>query len=98
MAGVRREQLGHAARAGADIKELAKRGVAIAMMNPKVTIGICLGLAALCGIAALWGFANASSRELGQAPVIAAVAGIIIGLGALILAAIVFFRVRVTKS
>lgn len=74
-----------------------KRGVAIAMRKPRLTIGICLGLAAVCALAALWGFANRETYAYGEAPLVAAVVGVILGAGALLLAAVVAYRVRVVK-
>lgn len=78
-------------------KSTTKRGVAIAMKNPRLTIMICFGVAAVCAIAALWGFWNRETRIYGDGPLIAAVTGVIIGIGALLLAAIVAYRVRVLK-
>lgn len=78
-------------------KRTTKRAPAIAMRNPALTIKVCFSVGAVCAIAAIWGFANAQSDNLGDAPLYAAVIGVITGIGALILAAIVFYRVRVLK-
>lgn len=81
----------------AHYKARTRRGVAIAMLRPDLTVKICLGLAAFCAVAAIWGFANRETRAYGDLPLIAAVAGVLIGGGALILAAVVGYRVRVDK-
>jgi hypothetical protein len=77
---------------------ITRRGVAIAMRNPKLTISICLGIAAVCALAAAWGFANREAAHLAEAPLVAAVTGVILGIGALLLAGIVAYRVHVLKS
>lgn len=83
----------------AHYKAATRRAPSIAMKNPKLTLRICIGIAIICAIAAIWGFANRETRDLGDAPLYAAVIGVIAGLGALLLAAIVSYRVRVgTKS
>lgn len=74
-----------------------RRGPPLALINVKLTQQICLGIAAVCAIAAIWGLSNTQTRAYGDAPLYAAVIGIIAGGGALLLAAIVFFRVRVDK-
>jgi len=74
-----------------------KRSPALAMINPKLTLQTCFGIAAICAISAAWGFLNSQTRAYGDAPVYAAVIGVIAGLGALLLAAIVSYRVRVDK-
>lgn len=81
----------------AHYKRITRRGPAIALINPKLTLRICLGLAAVCAIAAVWGFANRESRAYGDAPLYAAVIGVVLGGGALLLAAIVRDRVRGIK-
>jgi hypothetical protein len=87
-----------ATKAFAHYKKTTKRGVAIAMRNPKLTYTICFVLVAICAISALWGFSNRVGNVYGDAPLYAAIIGVLGGLGALILAAIVFLRVRVLKS
>lgn len=82
----------------AHYKAKTKRGVALAMLNPALTVRICLGVAAVCAIAALWGLSNTETRAYGDAPLIAAVVGVILGGGSLLLAAIVAYRVRVLKG
>jgi len=77
---------------------VTKRSPAIAMRNPKLTIRICLGIAAVCAVAAAGGLSNTRTRISGDAPLYAAVIGVVLGLGVLVLAAIVFFRVRVEKG
>jgi hypothetical protein len=72
--------------------------IAIAMKDPQLTIWICLGVAAVCAVAAAWGFANREASHLAEAPLVAAVTGVILGLGALLLAGIVAYRVHVLKS
>jgi len=75
-----------------------QRRPAIAMRNPKLTMQVCLGLTLVCGLAAMWGMSNTETRAYGDAPLYAAVIGVIVGLAALLLAAIVLFRVRMEKS
>jgi hypothetical protein len=82
----------------AHYKARTRRGIAVAMIKPGLTIRICLGLAAFCAVAALWGFANTQTRDYGVAPLVAAVVGVILGGGSLLLAAIVAYRVRVLKG
>jgi hypothetical protein len=79
-------------------RKTTRRGVAIAMKKPGLTIGICLGVAAICAIGAFWGLSNRQTQAFGDAPLLAAVIGVIAGIGALILAAIIAYRVRVLKS
>lgn len=86
-----------AIRVLAHYKAKTKRGVAMAMLNPALTVRICLGVAAICATGALWGFSNTETRDYGDAPLIAAVVGVILGGGSLLLAAIVTYRVRVLK-
>lgn len=74
-----------------------RRSPALAMINPKLTRQICFGIAAICAISAIWGFLNSQTRAYGDAPLYAAVIGVIAGLGALLLAAIVSYRLRVDK-
>ncbi len=81
----------------AHYKARTKRGVAIAMRNPALTSRICLGLAAVCAIAAIWGFSNRETQAYGDAPLVAAVVGVMVGGAALLLAGIVAFRVRERK-
>lgn len=82
----------------AHYKARTRRGIALAMIKPWLTIKICLGIAAACAIAALWGFSNTQTRAYGDAPLYAAVIGVILGGGSLLLAAIVAYRVRVLKG
>lgn len=82
----------------AHYKARTRRGIALAMIKPGLTIRICLGVAGLCAIAALWGFSNTETRAYGDAPLFAAVIGVILGGGSLLLAAIVAYRVRVSKG
>jgi hypothetical protein len=87
-----------AMRVLAHYRGTTRRGVALAMRKPSLTIGICLGVAAACALAASWGFANREASHLAEAPLVAAVTGVILGIGALILAGIVAYRVHVLKS
>jgi hypothetical protein len=82
----------------AHYKVKTRRGVALAMIKPGLTIWICIGVAVVCGIAALWGFSNTQTHAYGDAPLYAAVVGVILGGGSLLLAAIVAYRVRVLKG
>ncbi len=82
----------------AHFTRITKPRIAIAMMNPKLTIQVCLGVVAVCALAAIWGFANREAQHLAEAPLVAAVVGVILGLGALLLAGIVAYRVHVLKS
>lgn len=81
----------------AHYKARTKRGVAIAMRDPSLTIRVCLGAAVVCAIAAIWGFSNTETRDYGDGPLIAAVVGVIAGGAALLLAGIAAYRVRETK-
>lgn len=81
----------------AHFKAKTKRGVAIAMLKPALTVRICLGIAGVCALAAIWGVSNAEARDYGEASLVAAIVGFILGGAALLLAGIVAYRVRVLK-
>lgn len=78
-------------------RAITRRGPAIAMLNPKLTMKVCLGIGLVCALTAAWGLSNTRTQAYGDAPLYAAVIGVIVGCASLLLAGIVFFRVRVEK-